>query len=219
MILIFFAKPNAGKGTYSQFVERTFGIKQVSTGDIIREEVAKNSVLGKKVGEIIKAGKLVDDETTLKLLEEKLKFTDLSKGIILDGYPRTMVQAKQLDELLKKLKEKLAAVYYFNASEQTIIKRSSGRVVCQNCKRIFNNVTDLRPKIDGICDVCGGKLMQRDEDKPLVLRKRIEEYETQTKPLLDYYKKQGLLKEFDSNPEAVKVFPIIEKEIRKLINA
>ena len=217
MILIFFGKPNAGKGTYSQFVERTFGIKQVSMGDICREEIAKNTSLGKKLGEIIKSGRLVDDTTTLELLEKKLINTDLSKGIILDGYPRTMAQAKQLDELLKKLNESLAAVYYFNASEQTILKRSSGRVVCEKCKRIYNTVTDLKPRVEGICDVCGGKLIQRDEDKPEALKKRLEEFEELTKPLLDFYKKKGLLKEFDSNPEAVKVFPVIEKAVRKLL--
>ncbi|MDO8537758.1 MAG: nucleoside monophosphate kinase [archaeon] len=218
MILIFFGKPNSGKGTYSQFVERTFGIKQVSTGDIIREEVAKNTPLGERIDAVIKSGRLVDDETMFELFEDYLSKINLGKGIILDGFPRTLNQAQQLDKLLKKLNTKITAVFYFNASEETILRRSSGRVTCENCKKIYNTVTDLRPKVQGICDVCGGKLVQRIDDMPEVLKKRIEEYEKLTLSLIDYYKKRGLLKEFDSNPEAVKVFPIIEKEIRKLFN-
>jgi len=199
--LIFMGPQGAGKGTVAQAVGEKHGLIQISTGDLCRAVVASGSELGKEVGEIINAGILVNDELIGKMFESKLR--ELSeaenfKGVILDGYPRTIEQGKQLDIILERVNQKLNAVIYIETSKENSLERLSGRWTCKACKGIYNAKT-APPKIAGKCDLDGAELYQRDDDTPEAITQRLEIYHNETAPLIEYYKEKGLLKSYDGN--------------------
>jgi adenylate kinase len=193
--LIIFGPPGAGKGTYSFRLERAIGITKISTGDILRNEIKIGSEIGKKVEKYMNAGQLVPDEIVIEILKEALKKAS-SKGFILDGYPRTVNQAKILEKLTK-----IDAIINLIIPDEIIIEKMSARRICKNCGEIYN-IADIHKTINGVeyilppmlpkedmkCDKCGGPLIQRDDDKPEVIRERIEVYKKQSKPVIDYYK-------------------------------
>lgn len=193
--LIIFGPPGAGKGTYSFRLERTIGITKISTGDILRNEIKVGSEIGKKVKKYMNAGQLVPDEIVVEVLKEALKKAS-PKGFILDGYPRTVNQAK----ILEKLTE-IDGIINLIVPDEIIIEKMSARRICKNCGEIYN-VADIHKTIDDVeyilppmlpkedmkCDKCGGPLIQRDDDKPEVIKKRIEVYKKQSKPVIEYYK-------------------------------
>jgi adenylate kinase len=198
--LIFLGPPGTGKGTVAQAVTEKYGLEQISTGDLIREEIASNSDLGKELAEIVNKGQLISDEQMGKMLEEKLK--ELSsredfRGVILDGFPRTVPQAKELENILSRVNQKLNSVIYIESSEEEIVKRLSSRRTCAICKKVYNLVS-MPPEIEGKCS-CGGDLIQRDDDKPETIRKRYETFLEKTSPLINYYEEKGLLKKYDGN--------------------
>ncbi|MFH1473723.1 MAG: adenylate kinase [Candidatus Aenigmatarchaeota archaeon] len=200
MKIVMLGVKGSGKGTYASRLAPLLGIPHISTGDIFRDNIKNGTELGKKVEEILKAGKFVSDELTIKIVEERLEEPDCKNGFILDGFPRTPNQADGLNNV-----EKLDFVIYLDVLEDVIIRRISTRVTCKKCKTIYNTEV-LKPKEEGICDNCGGELYQRDDDKPEIARKRIEQDEKNLKPLLDYYKNKGLLKivkcvKFNDPPE------------------
>ncbi len=208
MNLIFLGPPGAGKGTYAKRVVEKYNIPHISTGDIFREAIAKGTELGKKVQDLVNFGLLVPDELTNALVEERLKQDDCQKGFILDGYPRTLNQAQVLNEMLKKMGKELDGAIYFEVDEETVVQRISTRRVCSKCGKVYNVIT-LPSKVEGICDDCGGVLIQRDDDKEDIVRNRYKVYIEKTSPLIEYYKNQNKLFTLDSRKSVEEVMKIL----------
>ncbi|MBL5981783.1 adenylate kinase [Petrotoga sp. 8T1HF07.NaAc.6.1] len=187
MRLLFFGPPGAGKGTQAKKVAQEFQIVHISTGDILRDAVSKGTELGKMAKAIMDRGELVSDEIMNSLVKEKLEELD---SFILDGYPRTLDQAKFLDQATKELQKEIDAAVLIDVSEEEIVKRISNRRVCPNCGKVYNLIT-LQPKEDEKCDVCGTKLIQRDDDKEEVVRERYKVYKKNTEPVIEYYRKNN----------------------------
>ena len=204
MNFIFLAKQGTGKGTYAQAMQEKYGLVQVSTGDLCREEAKKNTETGKKVAEALKAGKYVDDAIVTELLRQRLQEPDCGKGFILEGYPRTLEQTTILDKMLEGMGKKINAVVYFAASEATLLDRLTGRRQCRKCFKVYH-VRNIPPKKPGVCDACGGEVYQREDDSEEMIRKRFKEYDSKTKPLIDYYKNKGLLVEVNADEALEKV--------------
>jgi len=194
MNLIFLGPPGAGKGTLAVRAIEILGIPQISTGSIFRAAIADGTPLGVKVKSIIDAGKLVDDETTIALVKERLTKDDVKKGYILDGFPRTIPQAEALAGF-----SKVDNVINFDIPDSGVLERLGGRRVCRKCGYNFHAVFN-KPKKEGICDYCGGEVYIRDDDKSEAVQKRLEVYRAQTAPLIDYYRKKGILLDIDASP-------------------
>ncbi|MDO8625001.1 MAG: adenylate kinase [Candidatus Diapherotrites archaeon] len=200
MNLVFLGKQGVGKGTYAQRISQKYGLPQVSTGDLCREEAQKPTPLGHEVSKIINQGGLVSDELITQLLERRLGQPDCTDGFILDGYPRNLHQARLLDDLLHRLKKNIDKALLFTADDKILLQRITGRIQCRTCGKIYH-VTNLKPKVAGKCDIDGGELYQRDDDKEEAIRRRWSIFEEQTKPIVDYYKKQGLVFEVNAGGE------------------
>jgi len=194
MKLIFLGPPGAGKGTLAVRASKILDVLQISTGSIFRAAVAAESPLGVKVKAIMDSGKLVDDETTIALVKERLAMDDVQKGYILDGFPRTIPQAKALAEF-----SAVDKVVNFDIPDANVIERLSGRRVCRKCGYNFH-ITFNKTKKEGVCDHCGGEVYIRDDDKPEAIKKRLEVYREQTAPLIEYYREKGLLLDIDARP-------------------
>jgi len=194
MNLIFLGPPGAGKGTLAVRAVEILGIPQISTGSIFRAATADKTPLGLKVKAIMDAGKLIDDETTIALVKERLAKDDVKKGYILDGFPRTIPQAEALADF-----SKVEKVINFDIPDSGVLERLGGRRVCRKCGYNFHAVFN-KPKKEGVCDYCGGEVYIRDDDKPEAVQKRLEVYRAQTAPLIDYYRKKGLLLDIDARP-------------------
>ena len=194
MNLIFLGPPGAGKGTLAVRAIEILGIPQISTGSIFRAAIADGTPLGLKVKSIIDAGKLVDDETTIALVKERLTKDDVKKGYILDGFPRTIPQAEALAGF-----SKVDKVINFDIPDSGVLERLGGRRVCRKCGYNFHAVFN-KPKKEGICDYCGGEVYIRDDDKSEAVQKRLEVYRAQTAPLIDYYRKKGIILDIDARP-------------------
>ena len=192
MRLIFLGAPGAGKGTQARQLAAEWGIVQIATGDILREAVASGSRLGLEAKRYMDEGALVPDEVVIGLVAERLDHAEARKGFILDGFPRTVAQAEALGRLLAALGLALDRVLFFEVSEAELVRRLSGRRVCTRCGATFHLVFSL-PRVAGACDRCGGELFQREDDREETVRRRLKVYETQTAPLLDYYRSRGLL--------------------------
>lgn len=211
--IIFLAPPAAGKGTLSEMLTEKYGYGHISTGDLLREEVKKGTALGQEAEGLMKAGKYVPDELIIKLISNRITEPDCENGYILDGFPRTKVQAEKYAELLKELGKDLGVVIYIDIDKDMAIKRACSRITCPKCGRIYNKYSnEMKPKVEGMCDDCNVKLTQRADDTEETFVKRFDEYMTKTMPLYDYYKDLGVLKtikayesKFDTFNEAVKV--------------
>ena len=190
--MVFLGPPGAGKGTQAKAVAGRYGIPHISTGDMLREALKNETALGLKAKEYMDGGLLVPDDVIVGVVAEKL--ASISDGFLLDGFPRTVVQAEALDGILEGSEEKLDSVVYFDVDENTVVRRLSGRRTCGSCGANFH-VEAMPPKKEGVCDRCGGELYQRDDDKPEVVRERMAVYQEETAPLIEYYREQGLLDE------------------------
>jgi adenylate kinase len=190
MKIIMLGPPGSGKGTYASRLSPILGIPHISTGDIFRENVSSKTELGKKVAKFYNSGLLVPDEITVELIKERLKRPDCKDGFIFDGYPRTIKQAEELEKITS-----IDVVIYLNIPEWLILKRLSSRVTCKKCGKIYN-LLNIKPKREGICDGCGGELIRRNDETEEVIKKRLKEYEEKTKPIMENYKKKGILKTF-----------------------
>lgn len=192
--IVLIGGPGSGKGTQAKKLSCQLGIPHISSGDLFRENMKNNTVLGKTARKFIEQGKLVPDEVTINMLKERLKAEDAYKGFILDGFPRTLPQAKSLSYLLAKTERALTGAIYLMVSDNEIVARLSGRLICRSCQTPFHKKFNP-PTKTGICDNCGGDLYQRDDDKPDVIRTRLKTFHLQTKPILNFYKRQSNLTE------------------------
>ena len=194
MKLVFFGPPGAGKGTVAGKLAERLGIPHISTGDLFRTAIKNQTDLGKKVKEILDSGALVPDEVTVDLVRERLVQGDTISGYILDGFPRTIPQAEALAQITT-----LNAVINFGVDDETIVSRLTGRRVCSKCG-FSHHVDFLPPRSEGICDRCGGELIQREDDTEESIRTRLSIYQSQTAPLIEYYRKGGLIIDVDGTP-------------------
>ncbi len=210
MRFIIFGPPGAGKGTYASRLGRELKIAVISTGDIFREEVKRNTDLGRKVAEFLNRGELVPDKTVTDVLAKRIRKPNSKHGFILDGYPRTIEQAKALDTITK-----VDAVILLIVPEWIIVERLSNRRVCKKCGAIYN-LKYLKPKQLGICDNCGGELFQREDDKPEVIRERLRVYEAQTQPLIEYYKDKLPILNIKCRSADIPPEVIVEKILQEL---
>ncbi len=192
--IIFIAPPAAGKGTQSKLVSHEYNIPHISTGDLLREEIAKGTEFGLSIKEVIDKGLLVSDDIITKLLRNRITMDDCNNGYILDGYPRNLTQAKIYQELLEELNLDKGIVIFFDIDKELALKRTISRIVCGKCGASYNlNVEDLKPKNEGICDKCGTNLTQRSDDNEETFIKRFDTYMNSTKDLIEYYESLGLL--------------------------
>ena len=191
MNLILLGAPGAGKGTLASYLIEKMGIPSISTGNILREAIKNNTPLGQQAKDYMDAGQLVPDDLVINLLEERIAKRDCRSGFILDGFPRTIPQAEALDKVAK-----IDCAMLIDVPYETIEKRMTGRRVCLRCGATYH-VEANPPRIAGVCDICGDKLVIRSDDQPEVVKRRHETYRAQTEPLVDYYEKQGKLKRID----------------------
>lgn len=206
MIIIMLGAPGTGKGTVAGILQEKMGLKQVSTGDIFRKNIKEGTELGKLADSYISKGNLVPDDVTIKIVEERLEQPDVEKGVILDGFPRTVKQAEELDKILAKKGQKVDKVINLTTPEDEIIERIVNRRVCSNqeCKAVYNIVLNP-PKQDGICDKCGSNLITRKDDNVETVTERLKNYFKQTEPLVEYYENKGNL-----------ITEVVSKSINKL---
>jgi adenylate kinase len=188
----FLGPPGAGKGTQARDLAQEWRIPHLATGDMLREAVAAGSPLGREAKGYMDQGALVPDDVIIRMMGERLGKADAGRGFILDGFPRTIAQAEALAKLLKDLGQSLDTVVYFDVSEPELLRRLTGRRVCRTCGHSYH-MTSNPPKRAGVCDDCGGELYQRDDDAETTVRKRLDVYQRQTAPLLDYYRQRSLL--------------------------
>jgi len=193
MRLILLGPPGAGKGTQAKMLMEKFQIPQVSTGDILRKAVQEGAELGKQAKICMDAGKLVQDDIVIGLIKERIVEADCKGGFILDGFPRTIIQAEKLTETLKEMSLSMDAVVDFEVDNEELVNRLTGRGTCADCGAMFHK-TSRPPAKSGICDGCGGALYQREDDKEETIKKRLEVYQDETAPLKEFYRKQGNLK-------------------------
>lgn len=210
--LVFLGPPGAGKGTYAKELVKRLSIPHISTGDMFRETAASGTELGIKVKEIMERGDLVPDELVNEMVRQRLLKDDCKDGFILDGYPRTVNQAKALDEMLKDMGRQLSAAIFFEVPEEIVVKRLTNRRICPKCGKIYNLLT-MPPKKDNLCDVCKVPLIQRDDDKEDVVRRRYKVYMESTLPVIDYYEAGGKLKKVDGT---LGVERVVEEVLRIL---
>jgi len=212
MNILFLGAPGCGKGTQSKIVIKKYNIPQISTGDLLREEIKGGSNLGNEIQEIMSSGKFVSDELVLSLVSKKLGQDECKNGFILDGYPRNIAQAESLNKLFASKNIELEYVFLIDVPSETLIARCTGRVLCNSCDYIGN--MDRGEKIDDSCPKCNdGKLYQREDDKEETVKKRLDVYQEQTAPIIDYYAKKNILHKVlgGNDPSALsnKIFQII----------
>jgi adenylate kinase len=213
---MFIAPPAAGKGTQAEMITAKYNIPHISTGDILREIAKQDSEIGNYVAETMASGKLVKDEITYQLIEERLSRDDCKNGFIIDGFPRNLDQAIEYDKILAKLGYEVGNVFLLNISTKTLEKRITGRRVCEDCNAIYNiNDTAKAPQVESVCDKCGGKLYQRKDDNLESFQTRFAMYQEKTEPIIEHYRKQNVLHEIDSNHEFDEVFRQIDEIISK----
>ncbi|MFO7635963.1 MAG: adenylate kinase [Clostridia bacterium] len=213
MKIILLGAPGSGKGTQAEFITGLLDIAHISTGDIFRNHIEKMTPLGKQVKEYIEKGLLVPDQLTVEIVRERLNLKDCEKGFVLDGFPRTLPQAKALEEILKEKGMKLDMVINLVVDDEGVIARMSGRRMC-TCGATYH-LLRKPSKQEGICDKCGKELYVREDDKPETVRKRLENYHSNTKPLMDFYDRKGLVRNVDGSPLPDKVSELVREVIRK----
>ena len=210
MKIVLFGPPGAGKGTQAAMIAGKYDIPHISTGDIFRSNIKENTPLGQLAKSYIELGELVPDELTADLVLDRISQPDCEKGYILDGFPRTMIQAEILDTDLKDHGEAIDFVLDIDVADETIVERMSGRRVCRERGDTYH-IDHLPPRVHGICNVCGGELIVREDDRPETVKARLSVYRDKTEPLVDYYRQKGILVTVDGARDRAEVFQEIEK--------
>jgi adenylate kinase len=216
MRIVLLGAPGSGKGTQSQLLVKAYGVPQISTGDLLREALAKGTELGKRAKPAIDAGGLVEDAIVLGMIHERLAQSDAARGFILDGFPRNLAQAAALEQLLAKVGKPLEAVVLLNLDLGVLFKRLTGRRICQDCGRVFNILTSPPGSVLH-CEKCGDspRLVQRPDDREEVIGKRLAVYEQQTTPLIEYYRGNGLLRVVDADATQEAVFQSLRDAVER----
>ncbi|VAX29562.1 Adenylate kinase [hydrothermal vent metagenome] len=205
MRIVLLGAPGAGKGTQAKKLVEKYGIPQISTGDILRKAVADGTPLGKEAKSYMDKGELVPDSVVIGLVKERLTQDDCKKGFILDGFPRNTAQAEVLDKVLNETNIPLQVALCVDVDMEILMKRLTGRRTCRQCGQMYN-IYFSPPQKEGVCDKCGGELYQRDDDKEETIRRRLEVYEAQTAPLIEYYKNKGILKTVEGTGDIDEIF-------------
>ena len=210
MKIIMLGAPGAGKGTQAKMIADKYGVPHISTGDIFRANIKNGTELGMEAKKYMDQGLLVPDELTVRILLDRVAQDDCKNGYVLDGFPRTIPQAEVLDSELTKLGDHIDYAINVDVPDENIVKRMSGRRACLTCGATYH-IEHVPPKKEGICDVCGSELVLRDDDKPETVKNRLNVYHEQTKPLFDYYEKQGIVHTIDGTQTMDQVFSDIRK--------
>lgn len=213
MRMVFLGPPGAGKGTQAVMLSEKLGILHLSTGDILRENVKQDTEIGRKAKSFMEKGELVPDDMVIEMMLDTIKKGNKDKGFILDGFPRTIYQAKKLDTELNRLAMPIQMAVYFKTSIDTVVFRLTGRRLCKDCGASYH-VVNMPPKKQGLCDKCGGELYRRKDDSEDTIKKRLEVYNNQTKDLIDYYGDKGVLREISGDLDA----GVIYKELFEILN-
>lgn len=215
MRLIFLGPPGAGKGTQAEELFERLKILRISTGEILRQNVKDETPIGRKAKRYMELGQLVPDEAVIQMTVERIaKDTAAKKGFILDGFPRTLEQARRLDESLAEMGKAIDLVINFETSESTIIERLSGRRICRKCGANYH-IENIPPRKAGICDRCGGRLYQRTDDKPETIKKRLEVYRKSSSGLVDYYRSRGILETVSGDLDVERGYEALVGKLRK----
>ena len=208
MKIIMLGAPGAGKCTQAKQIADKYSIPHISTGDIFRANLKAGTELGKKAKEYMDQGLLVPDELTCDLVMDRIGQDDCKNGFVLDGFPRTIPQAEALDAALAKISQSMDYAIDVDVPDENIVNRMSGRRACLNCGATYH-IVSIPTKVEGVCDRCGNQVVLRDDDRPETVKKRLDVYHEQTQPLIDYYKKQNILKTVDGTQPMEKVFDAI----------
>lgn len=213
MNLILLGAPGSGKGTQASLLSQKFKIPHISTGDILRAAIAEGSELGKKAQEYMNKGELVPDDIVIGIIKNRLQQQDTQDGFLLDGFPRTVIQAQALDEELKALGKEISAVIDIEVDEEEIVRRLTGRRVCVDCQEVYHMAFEP-PENVNYCDVCGGRLVQRPDDKLETVKRRLKVYKEQTAPLIEYYRQKDILRSVNGQQEVEDVFSDVVRVIK-----
>lgn len=218
MNIIMLGAPGAGKGTIASLIKEKYRLIHISTGDIFRANIKEETELGKLAKSYIDKGQLVPDDITINMMIDRLSKDDCKEGYILDGFPRTIGQATAFNEALKKSNSKIDVAILVDGDDNKIADRLSGRRICEKCGSTYH-ILNMQPKVEGICDKCGGNLIHRKDDTVEVIKDRLKTYHEQTKPLIDYYKENGYLKIvsgfLNGRDEMLKAIDLILEEVKK----
>ena len=212
--IILMGPPGAGKGTLAKQLKQALNLVHISTGDMFRENIKGGTELGLLAKSYIDRGDLVPDQVTIDMLKDRLAKEDCANGFLLDGFPRTLPQAEALERLSKEINRPIEVVVNLDCNNEELIRRISGRRVCKNCGAPYHVVT-MKPKVEGVCDLCGGPLYQRADDNEEALKVRLDHYVHDTKPLLDFYAERGLLKNFNSLIGSLELFNQVSEFLNK----
>jgi adenylate kinase len=217
MNIILLGAPGSGKGTQAEYISTKYNLERISTGDLLRAEIANQSQLGQEIKAIVESGKLVDDKIMSKLISKKLQSSEYDKGAIFDGFPRTIAQAEILDSILSEQGKKIDIVFELVVKEEDLVTRLSNRYHCKKCNAGYNKLFK-NPKHDHMCDVCHGtEFVIREDDKPEVIKKRFHAYQTQTELLLPYYDSKGLIHKLNGQEDMKEVSKNIDLIIKQVI--
>lgn len=212
MRLLIMGPPGVGKGTMAAYIKKTYNISHISTGELYREAIARMNSLGTLAKGYLDRGELVPDAVTVDLVKETLKKSEYKEGFLLDGFPRTIPQAQALDDILEEKQWKIDVVLNLTADDETIIERITGRRICSNCGALYHT-TNIKPAVDDICDNCGAALFQRPDDNRETVARRLKIYREQTEPLLEYYRRRGLLRDVDAEGTVADNIKEVEKAL------
>jgi adenylate kinase len=210
MNIVILGPPGVGKGTYAEILSKKYNIPKISVGDLFRKAIKDETELGKKIKGYVSSGDLVPDTIVIELVKNRLEVDDCRRGFLLDGYPRTVAQAEAMEKF-----KKIDVALNFVAPDEVIMSRIGGRRTCRKCGAIYH-IKNIPPKVEGICDRCGGKLIQRSDEKPEVIKNRLMVYREKTRPVIDYLRKKGLLVDIDAHYNIEEIDKIISQCEKRL---